>query len=45
MKTDKSTKVGGRRNKGKPAKKGSMAKGPRGKAVVYPGGSKAYHNK
>lgn len=44
-KGDKSTKVGGRRNKGGEAKQGSMAKGARGKPVQMPGGQKAYHKR
>jgi hypothetical protein len=45
MKTDKSTKVGGRRKKGPAAPKSSVAKKPRGKPVMMPGGQKAYQKR
>jgi len=43
MKSDKSTKVGGRRNPGPAQTKKSVAKRPRGKPVIMKGGAEAYH--
>lgn len=42
---DKSKKVGGvKQSKGPAASKGSMAKRPKGKPALMPGGAKAYKN-
>lgn len=42
MRTDRSTKVGGRRKKGPAATKSSVAKTPQGKRIAAPQGRKGY---
>ena len=45
MKTDKSTKVGGRRSAGPAASKKSKAKSPRGKPIVWKNGQAGYQHR
>ena len=45
MKTDKSKKVGGRRNAGPAATKSSVAKKPGGRSIRHTRGHKGYHGR